>query len=215
MLETYFQLKSNGTNVRTELVAGLTTFLTMAYIVFVNPMILGDAGMDKGAVFVATCVASAVGTLVMGLFANYPLALAPGMGLNAYFTYTVVKGMHVPWQTALGAVCLSGILFLALTFSGIRQRLLSAIPHHLYAAVGGGIGLFIAFIGFRNAGIIVPSATTVVTLGNVRAPTTALALFGLLLIAILQVLRVRASMLIGVLSTMLLGVLFHQVHWQP
>src|SRR5579872_2024633 len=115
MLETYFQLKSHGTNVRTEVVAGLTTFLTMAYIVFVNPMILGDAGMDKGAVFVATCVASAVGTLVMGLYANYPLALAPGMGLNAYFTYGVVKGMHYSWEVALGAVLISGVLFLILS----------------------------------------------------------------------------------------------------
>jgi AGZA family xanthine/uracil permease-like MFS transporter len=151
----------------------------------------------------------------MGALANYPLALAPGMGLNAYFTYTVVKSMGVPWQSALGAVFLSGVIFLILTFTGLRQRLVGAIPHQLHAAVGGGIGLFIAFIGFRNAGIIVPSATTVVTLGNVRAPSTALALFGLLLIAILQILRVRASMLIGVLGTMLLGVIVHQVHWQP
>jgi AGZA family xanthine/uracil permease-like MFS transporter len=137
------------------------------------------------------------------------------MGLNAYFTYTVVKGMGVPWQTALGAVFLSGIVFLLLTFTGIRQRLVAAIPYQLHAAVAGGIGLFIAFIGLRNAGIIVPSPATTVTLGNMHSPTPALALFGILLIAVLQAFRVRASMLLGVLGTMFLGVLLHQVHWMP
>ena len=214
-LERYFKFTEHQANWRTEILAGLTTFITMAYIIFVNPAILSQTGMPLAAVTTSTCLCAAFGSILMGALANYPLALAPGMGLNAYFTYTVVKGMGVPWQSALGAVFLSGVIFLALTYTGIRQRLVGAIPHQLHAAVGGGIGLFIAFIGFRNAGIIVPSATTVVTLGNVRAPHTALALFGLLFIAILQVLRVRASMLIGVLSTMLLGVLFHQVHWQP
>ena len=214
-LEHYFGFTRLRTNWRTEILAGLTTFITMAYIIFVNPAILSETGMPLAAVTAATCLCAAFGSILMGALANYPLALAPGMGLNAYFTYTVVKGMGVPWQSALGAVFLSGVIFLILTFTGLRQRLVGAIPHQLHAAVGGGIGLFIAFIGFRNAGIIVPSATTVVTLGNVRAPSTALALFGLLLIAILQVLRVRASMLIGVLGTMLLGVIFHQVHWQP
>ncbi|HEY6412783.1 MAG TPA: NCS2 family permease [Edaphobacter sp.] len=214
-LEHYFGFTRLRTNWRTEILAGLTTFITMAYIIFVNPAILSETGMPLAAVTAATCLCAAFGSILMGAVANYPLALAPGMGLNAYFTYTVVKSMGVPWQTALGAVFLSGAIFLILTFTGLRQRLVGAIPHQLHAAVGGGIGLFIAFIGFRNAGIIVPSATTVVTLGNVRAPATALALFGLLLIAILQVLRVRASMLIGVLGTMLLGIIFHQVHWQP
>jgi AGZA family xanthine/uracil permease-like MFS transporter len=214
-LERYFQFTTHRTNWRTEILAGFTTFITMAYIIFVNPAILSETGMPLAAVTAATCLCAAFGSILMGGLANYPIALAPGMGLNAYFTYTVCLKMGIPWQSALGAVFLSGVIFLALTFTGIRQRLVAAIPHQLHAAVGGGIGLFIAFIGFRNAGIIVPSATTVVTLGNVRAPATALALFGLLLIAILQVLRVRASMLIGVLSTMLLGVLFHQVHWQP
>src|SRR6202041_966815 len=185
------------------------------YIIFVNPAILSETGMPLAAVTAATCLCAAFGSILMGALANYPLALAPGMGLNAYFTYTVVKGMHVPWQTALGAVFLSGIIFLALTYSGIRQRLLAAIPHQLHAAVGGGIGLFIAFIGFRNAGIIVPSPATTVTLGNLHAPATILAIVGLLLIAILQVLRIRAAMLIGVLATTLLGILCHQVHWQP
>ena len=214
-LEHYFGFTAHRTNWRTEILAGLTTFVTMAYIIFVNPSILSQTGMPLAAVTAATCLCAAFGSILMGALANYPLALAPGMGLNAYFTYTVVKGMGVPWQTALGAVFLSGIIFLALTYSGIRQRLLAAIPHQLHAAVGGGIGLFIAFIGFRNAGIIVPSAATTVTLGNLRAPETALALFGLLLIAVLQVLRVRAAMLIGVLGTTLLGILCHQVHWQP
>jgi AGZA family xanthine/uracil permease-like MFS transporter len=214
-LEQYFGFAAHATNWRTEILAGLTTFITMAYIIFVNPAILSETGMPLAAVTAATCLCAAFGSILMGAFANYPLALAPGMGLNAYFTYTVVKGMHVPWQTALGAVFLSGIIFLALTYSGVRQRLLAAIPHQLHAAVGGGIGLFIAFIGFRNAGIIVPSPATTVTVGNLHAPSTILAIVGLLLIAILQVLRIPAAMLIGVLATTLLGILCHQVHWQP
>jgi AGZA family xanthine/uracil permease-like MFS transporter len=214
-LEKYFGLAAHGTNWRTEILAGFTTFITMAYIIFVNPAILHETGMPLAAVTAATCLCASFGSILMGTLANYPIALAPGMGLNAYFTYTVVKGMGVPWQTALGAVFVSGIIFLLLTFTGIRQLLVASIPHQLHAAVGGGIGLFIAFIGFRNAGIIVPSAATTVTLGNMRAPQTALAIFGLLLIAVLQVLRVRASMLIGVLGTMFAGVLVHQVHWQP
>ena len=214
-LEKYFHFAQLNTNWRTETLAGLTTFITMAYIIFVNPSILSQTGMPIAAVTAATCLCAAFGSILMGAIANYPLALAPGMGLNAYFTYTVVKGMGVPWQTALGAVFLSGVIFLLLTFSGIRQRLVAAIPHQLHAAVGGGIGLFIAFVGFKNSGIIVPNAAHVVALGNLRAPETALAIFGLLLIAILQVLKVRASMLIGVLSTMGLGIVFHQLHWQP
>ncbi|WP_263368749.1 NCS2 family permease [Edaphobacter bradus] len=214
-LEHYFGFSAHGTNWRTEILAGFTTFITMAYIIFVNPAILHETGMPIAAVTAATCLCAAFGSILMGALANYPIALAPGMGLNAYFTYTVVKGMGVPWQSALGAVFLSGVIFLLLTFSGIRQLLVAAIPHQLHAAVAGGIGLFIAFIGFRNAGIIVPSPATTVTLGNLRAPHTALAIFGLLLIAVLQTLRVRASMLIGVLGTMLLGILCHQVHWQP
>jgi AGZA family xanthine/uracil permease-like MFS transporter len=214
-LEQYFAFAVHATNWRTEILAGFTTFITMAYIIFVNPAILSETGMPLAAVTSATCFCAAFGSILMGAAANYPLALAPGMGLNAYFTYTVVKGMGVPWQTALGAVFLSGVIFLILTIGGIRQRLVAAIPHQLHAAVGGGIGLFIAFIGFRNAGIIVPSPATTVTLGNLHAPATILALVGLLIISILQVLRVRASILIGVLATTLLGLVFHQVHWQP
>jgi AGZA family xanthine/uracil permease-like MFS transporter len=214
-LERYFRFAEHGTTWRTEILAGLTTFVTMAYIIFVNPSILSETGMPIAAVTVATCLCAAFGSVLMGALANYPIALAPGMGLNAYFTYTVVKGMGVPWQTALGAVFLSGIIFLLLTLGGIRQRLLAAIPHQLHAAVAGGIGLFIAFIGLRNAGIIVPSPATTVTLGNLHAPSTLLAVFGIALIAILQALRIRAAMLLGVLGTLLVGIACGQVHWQP
>ena len=214
-LETYFRFAEHQTTWRTELLAGLTTFITMAYIIFVNPAILSQTGMPLAAVTTSTCLCAAFGSILMGALANYPLALAPGMGLNAYFTYTVVKGMGVPWQTALGAVFLSGIIFLLLTFGGIRQRLVTAIPHQLHAAVAGGIGLFIAFIGLRNSGIIVPSAATTVTLGNLHAHPTQLALLGVVLIAVLQAYRVKAAMLLGVLGTLATGILFHQVRYQP
>ncbi len=214
-LERHFAFAHHGTTWRTELLAGLTTFLTMAYIVFVNPAILSETGMPIAAVTMATCLSAAFGSILMGALANYPLALAPGMGLNAYFTYTVVRGLGIPWQTALGAVFLSGVLFLALTLTGIRQRLVAAIPHQLHAAVAAGIGLFIAFIGLRNSGIIVPSSATTVTLGDLHAPATALALFGLLLIALLQALRIRAAMLLGILGTMLAGLATGQLHWHP
>jgi len=187
----------------------------MAYIIFVNPAILSETGMPFAAVTTATCLCAAFGSILMGAVANYPLALAPGMGLNAYFTYTVVKGMGVPWQTALGAVFFSGLIFLALTFTGIRQRLVAAIPHQLHAAVAGGIGLFIAFIGFEKAHIIVPNAATMVTLGDLHDPTASLAIFGLVLIATLLVLRVKAAMLLGVLGTMLMGLAAGQLQWQP
>ncbi len=214
-LERYFGFAEHETTWRTEVLAGLTTFITMAYIIFVNPAILSETGMPLAAVTTSTCLCAGIGSVLMGAVANYPLALAPGMGLNAYFTYTVVKGMGVPWQTALGAVFLSGVIFLLLTFGGIRQRLLGAIPYQLHAAVAGGIGLFIAFIGLKNAGIIVASSSTVVTLGNLRLPSTELAIFGIVLIAVLQAYRVRAAMLIGVLATLALGILCHQVHYTP
>jgi AGZA family xanthine/uracil permease-like MFS transporter len=214
-IERYFGFAAHATTWRTEILAGVTTFITMAYIIFVNPEILSQTGMPLAAVTTATCLCAAFGSVLMGALANYPLALAPGMGLNAYFTYTVVKGMGVPWETALGAVCISGVIFLLLTFGGIRQRLVGAIPHQLHAAVAGGIGLFIAFIGLHNAGIIVPSPATTVTLGNLHAHSTQLAIFGIVLIAILQAYKVKASMLIGVLGTLAVGILFHQVKWQP
>jgi AGZA family xanthine/uracil permease-like MFS transporter len=214
-LENYFGFASHETNWRTEILAGVTTFITMAYIIFVNPTILSRTGMPLAAVTTATCLCAAFGSILMGALAKYPLALAPGMGLNAYFTYTVVLGMGVPWQTALGAVFLSGVIFLLLTFGGIRQKLLGAVPHQLHAAVAGGIGLFIAFIGLRNANIIVPSSATTVTLGNLHVHSTQLAIFGVVLIAVLQAYRVKASMLIGVLATLAAGILFHQVKYTP
>jgi AGZA family xanthine/uracil permease-like MFS transporter len=214
-LEKYFGFAEYRTTWRTEMLAGLTTFITMAYIIFVNPAILSQTGMPLAAVTTSTCLCAAIGSILMGALANYPLALAPGMGLNAYFTYTVVKGMGVPWQTALGAVFLSGVIFLLLTFGGIRQRLVAAIPYQLHSAVAGGIGLFIAFIGLRNAGIIVPSAATTVTLGNLHAHDVQLAIFGIVLIAVLQAYRVKAAMLLGVLSTLAVGILLHQVKYTP
>src|SRR5579863_5606011 len=201
MLERLFALRGHGTTVRTEVVAGLTTFLTMAYIVVVNPAILGAAGLPVAGVAVATCLAAGFGSILMGLLSNYPLALAPGMGLNAYFTYTVVKGMGLPWQTALGCVFISGVAFLLLTVAGVRQLIVSAVPRSLFAAVAGGVGLFIAFIGLADAGVVVPSAGTIVGLGNLTAPTPALALLGLVVIAALQAMRVRAAMLLGILVT--------------
>ena len=212
MLERLFGLKAHGTDVRTELFAGLTTFLTMAYIVVVNPLILGEAGMPVAAVAAATCVAAGFGCILMGLVANYPLALAPGMGMNAYFTYTVVKGMGVPWETALGCVFLSGLAFLLLTLAGVRQLIVAAIPRSLYAAVAGGIGLFIAFIGLKDAGIVVSNPATSVGLGDLATPTAALSLGGLILIAGLQAWRVKGAILIGILTTTAAGWAFGLVH---
>lgn len=200
-LETYFEFARLGTNWRTEFLAGVTTFLTMAYIVLVNPAILSASGMPLAAVTAATCLSAAFGSILMGVVARYPIALAPGMGLNAYFTYTVCIKMHIPWQTALGAVFLSGVIFLALTAAGIRQMILHAIPHELYAAVASGIGLFIAFIGFRNAGLVISDPATLVGLGNLRYPTTFLALFGLILMVALEVKKVKGAILLGVLTT--------------
>src|SRR3984885_13921407 len=200
-LESYFEFTRLGTNWRTEILAGVTTFLTMAYIVLVNPAILSAAGMPLAAVTAATCLSAAFGSILMGTVARYPIALAPGMGLNAYFTYTVCLKMHIPWQTALGAVFLSGVIFLALTAAGIRQLILRSIPHELYAAVASGIGLFIAFIGFRNAGLVIGDQATLVGLGNLRNPTTFLALFGLILMVALEVKKVKGAILLGVLTT--------------
>jgi AGZA family xanthine/uracil permease-like MFS transporter len=187
----------------------------MAYIVVVNPLILGAAGMPVAGVAAATCLAAGFGCILMGLISNYPLALAPGMGLNAYFTYTVVLGMGLPWQTALGCVFLSGIAFLLLTLSGVRQLIISAVPRSLFAAVGGGIGLFIAFIGLRDAGIIVPKTGTVVGLGKLTEPTAAVALLGLLVIASLQVIKLRAAMLIGIVLTAAVAWAVGIAHFTP
>jgi len=214
-LEAYFEFQRLGTDWKTEILAGLTTFITMAYIVFVNPAILHEAGMPLGAVTAATCLSAAFGSIMMGTVARYPVALAPGMGLNAYFTYTIVKGMGIAWQAALGAVFLSGVAFLVLTALGIRQLIVAAIPFELYASVAAGVGLFIAFIGFRNAGLIVPNAATVVALGNLHDPHTLLAVFGLLAISALLAWRVPAAMLVGILLTTAVGVAAGLVVWHP
>lgn len=215
MLERYFEFKKLNATWKTEILAGLTTFITMAYIVFVNPSILKDAGMPVPAVFAATCIAAAFATIMMGAFARYPIALAPGMGLNAYFTYTVVKGMGVAWQTALGAVFLSGVAFLILTVTGVRQWIIASIPSELYAAVSAGIGLFIAFVGLRNAGIVKADPATIVSMGNLRDPNVALAVFGILVIATLQAYKLRAAILLGIFSTTAVGAVTGLVHWQP
>ncbi|MEI8298447.1 MAG: NCS2 family permease [Pseudomonadota bacterium] len=205
MLQRFFDLQGRGTSIRTEIIAGVTTFLTMAYIVVVNPTILGAAGMPIAAVAAATCLAAGFGCILMGLVANYPLAMAPGMGLNAYFTFTVVKGMGVPWETALGCVFISGVAFLLLTLVGVRQLIIAALPRWLFAAVGGGVGLFIAFIGLADAGIIVAKPGTMVGLGSLTTPGAAVSLFGIVLIAALQVRRVKGAMLLGILLTAALG----------
>jgi AGZA family xanthine/uracil permease-like MFS transporter len=212
-LEDFFEFAHLETNWRTEILAGVTTFLTMAYIVLVNPAILADAGLPLPAVTAATCLSAAFGSILMGVIARYPIALAPGMGLNAYFTYTVCIKMHIPWQTALGAVFLSGVIFLALTAAGIRQMILHAIPHQLYAAVAAGIGLFIAFIGFQHAGLVVRDPNTLVGIGNIRNPTTYLALFGLILMVALEIRKVKGSILIGVLTVTAFAWPLHLVHW--
>ena len=214
-LERYFEFEKLGTNWRTEILAGVTTFLTMAYIVFVNPAILAEAGVPHAAAMAATCLCAAVGSLGMGFYARYPIALAPGMGINAYFAYSVVKGMGLSWEVALGTVFLSGLAFIVLTVSGIRQLILSAVPVELHASVAAGIGLFLALIGLQNAGIIAAAPETMVTLGNLRSPNTLLAAFGLLLIAALMAWGVRAAMLIGILATTALAATFGLARWQP
>lgn len=206
MLERLFKLSENGTDVRTEILAGLTTFMTMAYILIVNPLILSDAGMDRGAVMVATILGAAVGTLVMSLYANKPFALAPGMGLNAFFTYSVVLTMGLSWQGALAAVFMDGIIFLVLTLTGARKAIVDSIPTTLKLAVGAGIGLFIALIGFVNAGIVVPGEGTILMLGNIGSAPVLLAVIGLVLTAALVVLKVRGGLLIGIIVTTILGI---------
>ncbi|MEX0923785.1 MAG: NCS2 family permease [Rhodovibrionaceae bacterium] len=208
MLNSYFKLAEHGTTVRTEVIAGVTTFLTMAYITFVNPMILSDAGMDFGAVFVATCIAAAVGTLIMGLYANYPIALAPGMGLNAYFTYGVVLGMGYTWQVALGAVFISGILFVILSLLPVREWIINSIPKGLKMAISAGIGLFLGIIALKNAGIVVDHPATLVTIGDITSASVLLAAFGFIAMIALDVRRIPGAVIIGILLTTALGILF-------
>ncbi len=200
VLERLFKLSENKTTFRTEVLAGITTFLAMSYIIIVNAMILSATGMDHGAVFVATCLAAAIGCVVMGIIANYPIALAPGMGLNAYFTYSVCLGMGVPWQTALAAVFVSGIVFIAISMFKIREAIVNAIPMSLKFAIGGGIGLFLALVALKNAGIIVDNPATLVGLGDLKQPSVLLALLGFLLIVVMHHFKVRGAIVISILA---------------
>src|SRR6202142_1105747 len=206
LLERVFHLTENRTTVSRELLGGLTTFMAMAYVVVVNPRILGEAGMPVEGVLFATCVSAALATLVMGLWANYPIALAPGMSLNAYFTYSIVLGRGVPWQTALGVVFLSGSLFLILTLTNIREHIVNDIPDSLKHGTAAGIGFFIAFIGMRNAKMIVASTATFVTLGKSSDPEVRLAALGLIVIAILMARKVGGAILIGIVVNALAGI---------
>ncbi|MPQ56076.1 NCS2 family permease [Duganella sp. FT27W] len=207
-ISRFFQLPEHGSNVRTEVVAGITTFLTMAYIIFVNPTILGDAGMPRDAVFVATCVAAAIGSLIMGLYANYPIGMAPGMGLNAYFAYAVVLGMGVPWQSALGAVFISGCLFFLVSIFKVREHIVNGIPHSLRVAITVGLGLFLALIAMKSSGLVVGSPATLVTVGDMHNPHTIMAVFGFLLIVTLDRLKVPGALLIGIVAVTVLSFFF-------
>jgi len=208
MLDDYFGLSANHTDLRTEVIAGVTTFLTMAYIIFVNPAILAKAGMDQGAVFVATCLAAAIATLIMGLYAKYPIALAPGMGLNAFFAFTLVLTYKYTWQQALAAVFCSGILFLLISIFRVREYVIDAIPYNLKMAVAAGIGLFLAIIGLQSAGIVADHPATLVTLGNLTQPTAILALFGFVLIAALNYRKILGGTVIGILVIAIIGIPF-------
>ncbi|MGI9952087.1 NCS2 family permease [Moorellaceae bacterium AZ2] len=205
-LERVFRLKENNTTVRTEVLAGFTTFMTMAYIIFVNPTILSTTGMDFNAVLVATILASAVGTLLMAFLANYPIAVAPGMGLNAFFAYTIVKQMGYSWEAALAAVFMSGIIFIILTLTKAREAIVNSIPLSLKLAISAGIGVFIALIGLQSAGIVVSNPDTLVKLGNLRDPSVLLAIAGLIITAALVGLRVKGALLLGIIITTLLGI---------
>ncbi len=213
MLERLFKLSENQTTVRQELLAGLTTFVTMAYIIVVNPRILAEAGMPIEGVLFATCLSAAVATLVMGVAANYPIALAPGMSLNAYFTYSIVLGRGVPWTTALGVVFFSGVLFLVLTLTRVREQIVNGIPDCLKHSTAAGIGLFIAFIGLRNAKLVVAQPSTFVGLGSFADPQVQIASLGLVLTAVLMARRITGAILIGILATTVAGVLRGLGHW--
>ncbi|GAA0430242.1 NCS2 family permease [Lentibacillus halophilus] len=214
-MRKYFRFNELNTNYRQEFMAGMTTFLAMAYILFVNPSTLalvsvdelpeGMTRIDQGAVFTATAIAAALGTLIMGVFAKYPIALAPGMGLNAFFAYTVILGYGIPWETALAGVLASGLIFIVLTLTGLRQKVINAIPSNLKMAVGAGIGLYIAFIGFQNAGIIVGDEDTLVALGNLTSPTVLLAVFGIVMSVILLSLNIKGGIFYGMIITTVVG----------
>jgi len=212
-VKQYFGFAEAGTDLRTEILAGVTTFLTMAYIIFVNPAILGDAGMPKEAVFVATCLVAAIATIIMGAYANYPIACAPGMGLNAYFAYTVVKGMGFTWQAALGAVFISGCLFLLVTLFRVREQIVNGIPHSLRISITAGIGLFLGIISLKSSGVIVANPETLVTLGDLHQPQVILAVIGFFTIVTLDVLKVRGAILIGIVGVTVLSFFFGGNHF--
>lgn len=206
-MKTFFQFEERGTNMRREFLAGLTTFLSMAYILVVNPIILGEAGMDRGAVFTATALTIIIGSLMMGLLANYPIGIAPSMGLNSFFTYSVVIGMGIPWQTALTGVFVSGIIFVIISSLKIREMIINAIPEDLKYAIAGGIGFFIAFIGLKNAGIIAKNEATFVSIGNFKSAPTLLALFGFVLTVIMLVRGIRGGIFYGMVISTIVGML--------
>ncbi len=210
MGESFFQLKENNTSIRTEVIAGITTFLTMAYIIFVNPSILSAAGMDQNALVAVTCIVSAAATILVGIFARAPIAMAPGMGLNAFFAYTLVIGDKLSWQTALGVVFLSGLFFLILTFLGLRRRLVEAIPVSLVSAMAVGIGLFITFIGLQNLGLVVNNDATLVSAGKITG-TVLIGLAGLAIMVFLEAKKIKGSLLIGIIFATLLAALFGQI----
>lgn len=214
MFEKIFHIKALQSDIKTEVLAGFTTFLTMSYIIFVNPMIISQAGIDIGAAFVATCLAAAFGTLLMGLYANYPIALAPGMGINAYFTYGVVLGLGVSWQTGLGIVFYSGLLFFIICLFRTRQWIINAIPESLKSAIAAGIGLFLLIIGLENAHIIIDHPKTLVTFGDVTSPTVFLAILGFFIIILLDRLKIPGAILLGILSISVLGNIFDHNEWQ-
>lgn len=205
-IENIFRLKEHGTTIRTEIIAGVTTFMTMAYILAVNPYVLSNAGMDRDAVFTATAISSFVAIVIMAFFANLPVALAPGMGLNAFFAYTVVLQMGYSWEMAITAVFIEGIIFIIFSFFRIREMIIESIPVNLKHAISVGIGLFIAFIGFSNAGIIVRNDATLISLGDLSSPEVLLALGGIIVIGVLLVLRVRAALVLGIIATALIGI---------
>ena len=213
MFEKLFKLSENGTNVRTEIIAGLTTFLTMAYIIFVNPMILADAGMDHGAVFVATCLAAAIGCFIMGFVANYPIAQAPGMGLNAFFTYAVVMGMGYTWQVALAAVFVSGVIFIFLSIFKVREWIINSIPMSLRVGISAGIGLFLAFIALSNAGIVVSNPATKVSLGDITAIGPILGALGFFLTVALVHRGVKGAVMIAILAITAIAIVVGDVQY--
>ena len=212
-LDNLFKTKAHNTDIQTELVAGITTFITMAYIIFVNPQMMAQTGMDHGAIFVGTCLAAAVACLFMGLFANWPVGLAPGMGLNAFFTYTVVGEMGYAWETALGAVFIAGVLFFIMSITPLRRWMLDSIPLNLRIAMGAGVGLFIGFIGLKNGGIIISDGATFLSLGDFANSNTLLAGLGFLLIAILSIRKIPGAIIIGILTVTLLSIILNLVEF--